>query len=172
MRIPDSGYGKTRIEGSIGLDRIRFPSVDIVRYVTKVLPFRDNVFDKVMCNSILEHIDDIGFTLGEIHRILMREGTVSIHVLFFRRNTAYTDLQHKHPLTYDQMNYFTENSEFPFYSEFKFILLKRKIVFCRKWRLVTILPYISRWFANKFSPISMGTILVRLYSCREYRVPT
>jgi ubiquinone/menaquinone biosynthesis C-methylase UbiE len=40
------------------------------------LPFRDEVFDTVLCNQLLEHVAEPGLLLREIVRVLKRSGAV------------------------------------------------------------------------------------------------
>ncbi len=44
------------------------------------LPFPDGVFDAVICNHVLEHIRDDRKALGELQRVLRRNGWASIQV--------------------------------------------------------------------------------------------
>ena len=55
------------------------PIVDIQANI-KNLPFEDNSFDIVLCNHVLEHIDDDRQALKEIHRVLRKGGWGIIQV--------------------------------------------------------------------------------------------
>jgi SAM-dependent methyltransferase len=46
----------------------------------KALPFRDGVFDGVMCNEVLEHVPDPAQALAEINRVLRPGGQVYVTV--------------------------------------------------------------------------------------------
>jgi SAM-dependent methyltransferase len=57
------------------------------------LKFSDNSFDIVVCNAILEHIEDPLKSLSELHRVLKKDGEIWIGVPF---NQPY----HPHPNDY------------------------------------------------------------------------
>lgn len=147
MRILDLGCGNTKADGAVGFDIVALTDVDVVGNVNKPLPFHDSTFDRVICRSVLEHVDDVIAVMGEIHRVLAENGQLFIHVPFFRRNTAYKDPQHKHFFTHGSMNYFLEGYRYSYYSNFKFRLLSKKIIFPRRHY---IFPFAMYLFANQF----------------------
>ena len=53
-----------------------FGEVDI----TQGLPFKDNSFDVVVCESVLNHVPDPHFVLQEIHRVTKSKGRVVLDV--------------------------------------------------------------------------------------------
>lgn len=48
----------------------------IVHDVETSLPFEDNTFDRVMCNSVIEHLLEPEKTVKEIYRVLKSQGSV------------------------------------------------------------------------------------------------
>jgi SAM-dependent methyltransferase len=72
----------------------RFQSLDNLEYRTgdltapwadfKVditdMPFKDEYFDVVLCNHVLEHIDDDGAAMGELFRVLKADGWAILQV--------------------------------------------------------------------------------------------
>lgn len=68
----------------IGLDyevtgkKFDFFNEDIVYYDGKIIPFDDERFDCVLCNQVLEHVEDLELALSEIHRVLRKDGVVLI----------------------------------------------------------------------------------------------
>ena len=47
------------------------------------IPYRNGFFDLVICNQVLEHVDDLDGVLDEIHRVLKPGG--ALLALFLRR---------------------------------------------------------------------------------------
>ena len=54
--------------------------VFFVRASLTSLPFRDHVFDSVMCADVLEHIHDIVLALSAIHRVLKSAGRLCVSI--------------------------------------------------------------------------------------------
>jgi len=52
-----------------------YDDIELIEHdIRKSLPFEDNKFDIVFCSDVLEHINNIYFTIKEIHRVLKPEG--------------------------------------------------------------------------------------------------
>jgi len=108
--VLDIGCGRKKIPGSIGLDVMELPGVDIVSDLNKPLPFKKEQFDIVYCNQVLEHIDDIVFLVYEILRVLKPGGIFIAHVPYFRSVWAWTDPTHVRCFTISTMDYFLKGS--------------------------------------------------------------
>lgn len=48
------------------------------------LPFADNAFDFVYCNSVLEHVQDVKKTVSEMIRVVKKEGMIFIKIPDYR----------------------------------------------------------------------------------------
>ena len=59
---------------------IEYQNIDI----KNPLPFKDEEFDVVHCSHILEHVEDIFFSMDEIWRVLKVGGILKIYVPFWR----------------------------------------------------------------------------------------
>jgi len=46
----------------------------------KILPFRDNSVDGIICNAVLEHIDKPFQAIDELYRILSKDGELALYV--------------------------------------------------------------------------------------------
>lgn len=46
------------------------PAANVVRVDMLAMPFRDDSFDLVLANHVLEHVADDGKALPEVHRML------------------------------------------------------------------------------------------------------
>lgn len=62
-------------------DTVKFYSVDIIN---ESFPFADNTFDFAIMNHVLEHLDNTGYVLSEIRRILKPGGLLYIETPNFR----------------------------------------------------------------------------------------
>jgi len=58
--------------------------------ITRPWKFDDTCFDAVICEQVLEHLDDqdLGFALGEMHRVLRPGGAVLIGTPVFKQIEA------------------------------------------------------------------------------------
>ena len=69
-RILDVGCGPTKYPGSIGLDMNPSTAADVLCHLDHGgLPFRDNSFDHLRAEHIIEHVADIIATMEEFHRV-------------------------------------------------------------------------------------------------------
>ncbi len=115
------GCGKDIKTGWINLDSVELPGVDICHDLEVLpLPFEDNTFDEVLCQSILEHIHDYIPILKDIHRILKTGGKLSILVPHFTSKNAYTDPTHIRYFACRTFNFFTETHSHAYYFDFSF----------------------------------------------------
>lgn len=48
--------------------------LEFIKASTLKIPFKDNIFDLVICNHIYEHVPDAQKMFNEIHRVLKRDG--------------------------------------------------------------------------------------------------
>jgi SAM-dependent methyltransferase len=127
--IVNLGCGKTRIPGSIGVDRVAIPgSVDVVHNLNVTpYPFPDESVDEVHFYHVLEHLDDPVAKLEEIHRILKPGGVLHMRVPHFSSSGAFTDITHKRPFSYYSFDCFEEGSYHSFYTTRRFKIVDRAI---------------------------------------------
>ena len=130
-KILDFGCGKNKYKDAVGIDFNKNTDADIIHDLNKFpYPFDDNEFDKILCNHILEHLDNIVQVLEEIHRIGKPDALVIINAPFFTSVDAFADLTHKHFFSARSFDYFTGDFEdFSYYSDIKFRKLKVEIRF-------------------------------------------
>lgn len=130
MKKINLGCGKDTMEGYINLDIAKLPGVDIVHNLNLYpYPFKDNEFEYVYCDNILEHLNDIIKPLEEIHRISKKGAIVKIIVPVFPSVWTFCDPTHKSVYTYFTLNYFRPEDNLDYYSKAKFNIKKRKIIF-------------------------------------------
>jgi SAM-dependent methyltransferase len=105
-RVLDIGCGRNKHPGSVGLDHMPLPGVDVVASLEQVLPFNDGEFDAVFANQVLEHVRDMVGLMAEIHRILRPGGILLAHVPYFRSSWAHIDPTHVRGSTINSLDFF------------------------------------------------------------------
>ena len=97
MKKLDIGCGLRKHVDSIGIDKNPRSQADIIHDLDQFpYPFADNEFDEVICDNVLEHLDDVIRVMEEIHRIVKPGGIVTVIVPFFAHRNAFNDPTHKH----------------------------------------------------------------------------
>ncbi|HLE07480.1 MAG TPA: class I SAM-dependent methyltransferase [archaeon] len=101
MKILDIGCGLEstyyKEEGAVVVHADKQSSLGTVQAdINKKLPFKDEEFDVVHCSHILEHVEDIFFSMDEIWRVLKVGGILKIYVPFWASAAAFTHPEHKH----------------------------------------------------------------------------
>jgi SAM-dependent methyltransferase len=146
-RVLDLGCGPEKVPGSLGLDRVRLPGVDVVADVTSgYLPFRDNSFESVHANHLLEHIHDLDGLLGEIDRITAPVGRIHVVVPYFTCVGAFGDPTHVRFFTYYTFDHFTDDpGRHTWFSSTRFTIRNRRIGFGRLFRLLGVEWWANRW---------------------------
>lgn len=94
--ILELGCGPNKKAGRLGIDIIDFPCVDIVTDLNlgfKFLP--DSSVDEIYSNSFFEHVNDLGYFIEEIVRILKPSGKCFLFVPHFSNPYYYSDYTHK-----------------------------------------------------------------------------
>jgi len=94
--VLELGCGRKKRPGAIGVDRIDLPEVDIVADVEDGLDFiPDNTVDEIYAHSFFEHVQNFEQLMGEIVRVLRKEGKVFAFVPHFSNPYYYSDPTHK-----------------------------------------------------------------------------
>ncbi len=102
------GCGKDIKEGYVNLDMTKFQGVDIVHDLDKIpYPFKDNEFEYIHCDNVLEHLTNIPLIMKELHRICAPKAKIRIMVPYYNSKGASNDVTHTH--------FFNSDSFEPFY---------------------------------------------------------
>lgn len=126
------GCGNKQMPGYTNLDSVALPGVDIVHDLDVYpWPLKDNEYDEVYCDNVLEHLSSIIKPFEEMHRICKPGGTVKIIVPLFPSVWSFCDPTHKSIYTYFTFNYFRPEDGLNYYSKARFKILSRKITFNR-----------------------------------------
>jgi len=91
------GCGKDIREGYINVDIQIGKGIDkSYNFDEFPYPHKDNEFDYVYCNNVLEHLKYPDKVLKELHRITRKKGTIYIRVPYVKSLLAWNDLTHRH----------------------------------------------------------------------------
>lgn len=111
----------------IGSDKIPLKSVDIICDFSKnKLPFKNNSFDIVLAQSILEHIPDTYHLLEELYRILKPSGILKIWVPHFSSYVAHMNFEHVKFFSVNIFDYDYPEKDYDKYKP-RFKILKKRI---------------------------------------------
>jgi len=114
VRILDIGCGTNKTYGSIGMDIVDNPNVDIIQDITKTpwKMLRKDSFDMVIANNILEHIEhnkEFFNVMKEVHRILKPKGIFKIEVPYYKGRFSCCNPEHTRYFQSDYFNYFEKD---------------------------------------------------------------
>jgi len=106
------GCGPQKIPGSIGIDINKKVNPDVVHNLNKFpYPFKDNQFDIIIADNIIEHLEDIPKVMEELHRICKNGAKLFITTGHFSGIDAFTDPTHKHFFTSRTFDYFVPQTD-------------------------------------------------------------
>ena len=134
--ILELGCGGKKREGRITIDRVDLPHVDIVADIEEGLVFLpDNSVDGIHCRSVLEHIQNFEYLMGEIVRVLKSSGKAHIFVPHFSNPHFYSDYTHKTAFGLYTFYYFVDEKYQPkrkvpaFYTDVRIKITSIKLKF-------------------------------------------
>ena len=104
------GAGERKRLNCINIDINPNHEPDLVRDITRGLPFHDEEVDEIWAEHILEHFDteDFVFIMNECHRVLNKEGILHIRSPHINHPTAFIDPGHKRFFIENSFNLFCE----------------------------------------------------------------
>ena len=138
------GCGKDIRKGFINVDLVNLPGVDVWFDLNKFpWPFGDNQFEEVISIATFEHLDNLVKVMEEVYRISKPNAIIDIRVPHFSSLGAFRDPTHKNFFTYYTFDYFDKDFEYNFYSNARFKIIDRKIIYGKGLGFL-------QWIANKF----------------------
>jgi SAM-dependent methyltransferase len=140
LRKLNVGCGAFKIEGFLNLDADARAEPDVVYNLNDFpYPFPSESFELIEANHILEHLDDPFRVMKELHRLLVKDGTLVIRVPHFSR--GFTHAEHKRGFDVTFPYYF--NPAFPGgYTGAEFELEEMKLVWFSQ-------PYLKKLVLSK-----------------------
>jgi len=129
-KILELGCGMHPRPGAINVDKLDLPGVDVVWDLDKFpYPFKDEEFDEIYGQDIIEHLDDVFMVMEELYRILKLGGTIYFHTTYVKNEQSFTDPSHKHFFTLDSFDYFDNSTDlgkaYSFYTKARFKILNK-----------------------------------------------
>ena len=105
------GCGMRKEPKSLGIDINPDSDADIIHDLNIYpYPFKNNQFNQIVAEHILEHLDDIPKVMEELHRITRNNGKIIITGSHFTSTDSFTDPTHKHFFTSRSFDYFIPNT--------------------------------------------------------------
>ncbi len=112
MRKLNLGCGTKYKEDWVNLDINSNYKADIYHDLNKFpYPFRDNQFDYILLENILEHLDNILDVLNELHRICKDKAVIEITTSFAHSRNFIIDFTHTHTFALNSFNRVCDNAK-------------------------------------------------------------
>ena len=139
---------------ALKIDAIENDLIDIVTNLNQGIPLPDDSVDEIHSYHFLEHVDDLGYLMKEINRVLKPDGLCIGSVPHFSNPYFYSDFTHKSFFGLYSFSYFDdEQSVFKrkcptFYSKNFFKITEVKLIFKSPFYGRFILKKIIQFFVN------------------------
>jgi len=128
------GCGNHRVNGFIGVDKLKMDPVDVVHDMnTFPYPFHNNSIEEVLLINILEHLPNTIRVMEEIWRICKDRASIKILVPYYNSHGACADPSHVSFFTEHTFDYFTEDGE-NFLSAYNYYSIAR-------FKIASIIPH-------------------------------
>jgi len=134
--IVELGCGPKKRAGTLGIDVVDLPGVDIVTDLERGLPFLpNNSVDEIHCRSLLEHIENFQLLMREIVRVLKKHSKAYIFVPHFSNPYYYSDYTHKRFFGLYTFYYFVDTKQqlrrkVPvFYTDIRINIVSQRLIF-------------------------------------------
>lgn len=140
-KILDLGCGKNKhyLDGAkvIGVDIDTESDADVI-YDLNVIPwpFKDDEFDMVICQDVLEHLDDLPKVMLEVRRVCKNGGIIKIRTPHYSSYYSYNDPTHKQHLGYYAFDKFCQSG---------LRVVEKRIQFPRIWRLLGLSALFNKY---------------------------
>jgi len=147
------GSGRDVKTGYINVDITKFDGVDkTFNFDVFPYPFRENTFEFVYADNVLEHLDDITRVMKELHRVCKDGAEVRIIVPYYNCFGSYNDVTHKHHFSHLAfVPFYEDKTRGNYFIDEEFTLKKINLIPTRLGRLV--LPFLRLSISQVFGQI-------------------
>jgi SAM-dependent methyltransferase len=111
-KVLELGCGKKKLPFSYGVDIKDYQGVDEVLDLNVKMPFKDESFNVVISNQVLEHISELNTLMSESYRVLDNGGIFVATVPYFRSSWSVIDPTHVRCFSINTMDYFVDGTLF------------------------------------------------------------
>lgn len=115
------GCGPKPQEGYINTDLRDLEGVDRILDINKLFPFASDTVDEYLANEVLEHCEDLFFTMEEIWRTLKPGGQLKGRVPWWHTRTI-THPDHRYHFDLTTFDFFAPGKYSNFYTDVRFKL--------------------------------------------------
>ena len=104
----DIGCGLNKKDGFIGIDKSPDVGADYVVDIEHAkLPFDDSSVDEIHCAHLVEHLNELVHFMNECHRVLKKDGVLTILAPYYTSIQATQDPTHVRFISENTFRYFT-----------------------------------------------------------------
>ncbi len=153
MRVLNLGCGRIKMDfpeasGAsevVGVDTNPDAGADVIHDLNVVpYPFASDAFDLVLLQDVVEHLESLPRTMGEVHRVLRRGGRARIRTPHYSSYYAHNDPTHVRCYGAMVFQWFERSIANDPFGAARFRLVKRAIQFPRVWRLLGVSALANR----------------------------
>lgn len=87
------GSGNDYRQGYVNIDKK--PVGDMQVDIEEGLPFPDNSVERIIAKDVLEHVEDLEYVVGEMHRVCKPDALIFVQVPYYRSDNAFA-YEHEH----------------------------------------------------------------------------
>ena len=131
--------------------RFNIVGVDIIHNLESFpYPFEDSIFDEILCQDVLEHVEYID-VLRELHRILKPGGIIKIRVPHYSSFRNFVDPTHKKRFSIKTFDFFVKspNNKRAYYFDYHYSdIISKRLLFQKS--KITPINYIIEPLFNSF----------------------
>jgi predicted SAM-dependent methyltransferase len=143
-RTLDIGCGWRKQPGSIGMDRIALPTVDVLHDFDDIpFPFEDDAFNEIHLVHVVEHAEDVIELMEEVHRIARSGARVRVVTPHYTDSMSWQDPTHRWHLNSYSFRYFEPRYQSNYYTKARFKVVSRHVSMARLWRTLGL-----EWLIN------------------------
>jgi SAM-dependent methyltransferase len=95
-RVLELGCGPTKRAGVTAIDWNPDSAADIIHDLNAFpYPLSSNMFDEIVCEHVLEHLDNLISVMEELHRVAKPGGSIYVYAPYFTSIFYYRDPTHR-----------------------------------------------------------------------------